>query len=943
MKDSMPIAGNTFETVNGYDTPILFRKDGPSRNHRTKSVIYDTQHWTAGKIDNDAVMTSQGLLSRAANIMSPRPKLQVMSPRKEHEKIKRCMPGHLSMSSDEIFDDEEGYDKSFGCDIELLDISQTSATVPGDLAQQSSAAVMIGETSLQDQSQRRMSPIYEVDTSQASSHPSSLRQRRASVIGLNDSGSIYSEPGLSRREEAITSSHNMNWHRGSLSLSIVPQRKSDWSTTSSRLDSIADVSIGDVSIHDIDFGDLSNASFVSAEDGDRTAREDQPIDTEAITKEEARVDDVDASRNWTTMEDSSVRDSSSLYEADVSASSSRSMGGGMSILDASVEGSMAMAVVQSTPPLSIKKQSSLSVVQDPTMKRKSLGSDMGLERSHAIQDSPCRTSSDLSSLHRRMATLDSLTDSITSSGFDGSNVTLSPDGTIERVTRVQETIEREIVIIEMDESISETQGVGEEGSMTSSSMVDHLDDTEAAGTNELCTYTTHHYYQHNQQGSYLDPVQEVTEEPTVSMSFEDSPPRCASKSSSRISSSSSSRRTHQRTLTPQSEAWAKLHGLATPSSIASSPSSQSRCGWARVIENGQIAARTSLVQGRKRSSLCSISSLSSTPRSRIEVNLSPHTRAYLASRCATPSRIIGLQSKFWNASPPKLALDAIALQQQQSASRKRRSGGLLMSMSPLPRISSEEASWIDGALGEEEEEPARMQMEMLEKKWKRRSRRMQSVEMVQGSPVGVTSRLKKRSSANVQGIIDAAIRRGSGAFKINSKRDSSKASSRNSTATQSTITPTIKITDEDEDDGDKSIGNESEATVNGGNLPSTPSTPRRASTALSEYSQISSTRAPTKRDGSVRSARSQELPESPSSGKGSTTSKLRSVAVDKRCSPLRKVKYRVHHRKESRVRETVKLLENAVRAAMMEQTHEVVSPSIEGCPASPRKKAHTRE
>jgi hypothetical protein len=451
-------------------------------------------------------------------------------------------------------------------------------------------------------------------------------------------------------------------------------------------------------------------------------------------------------------------------------------------------------------------------------------------------------------------------------------------------------------------------------------------------------------------------VEEVTEEPTIPISEHDHPEEGWAYSDSldddkhSISVSRDHRSLYgmpdqqlvKSTPLPShraAEDWARLHGFATPSSFAHSP--QSQFGWAEVIETGKRTQQLSSVKRRSRRSPHQSPHLSPLGRSRLDSNLSAHTRAYLASRLGgTPSRIIGLQSKFWLDSPPSLALDPQRLLQSNSRQVKR---GSVMIASL-----EEESSWVDGAIAEDEAAHADREMEQCAKKWKRKSKTMIEMGLAQGSPINRIRGPRQRSSASLQSLIDAAVRRGSGAFRGSQQEDRVHSSNRSSLASQMTL-PSIQISADGDDRA--SLSNRSDVKVVGSSISSPPSTPRRMSRSSEIVAEHASGKAPTKSASTGKTGVSNVQQDSPSSGKGTTmvqspspSSSRRSPAGrSKRVSIGGRSTHKVHSRKESRVRETVKMLEFSLRAAMEQHHNQQQQSSHSADPLSPRKKVQPRE
>lgn len=185
--------------------------------------------------------------------------------------------------------------------------------------------------------------------------------------------------------------------------------------------------------------------------------------------------------------------------------------------------------------------------------------------------------------------------------FEASGVlALSPDVSIE-----QENSVRQIIVVEMEEEEGDDYDQAEQ--------YDH-------GLSQI---------QEEECGHFLDPVEEVTEEPTIiEWEVEEEEEEQQSMHTStpkRIQSSSiTSNKVHD---------WARLHGLGTPSSFAPSPiTTASRFGWAEVI------AQTRLEELEERRSNCN-----NNNNSVVTTIFSPFS----------PAKAMGFKSDFWIMSPTK--------------------------------------------------------------------------------------------------------------------------------------------------------------------------------------------------------------------------------------------------------------------------------------------------
>lgn len=164
-----PVAGNGFEPVNGYDFPFSPYLPGSFEpaNSKVKSVAYGQQHWTAGAVTGDVVTASQGIIGRAANMMSPKPRLQVLSPSLDD---RRNNDTRFARASNDTFEEENSISRSEAT-IEQ-DMSGMSVIIPGAMPYSPDSSMK--RMSLCLQSRRRINTIYEGDSYNSSqgSHPS---------------------------------------------------------------------------------------------------------------------------------------------------------------------------------------------------------------------------------------------------------------------------------------------------------------------------------------------------------------------------------------------------------------------------------------------------------------------------------------------------------------------------------------------------------------------------------------------------------------------------------------------------------------------------------------------------------------------------------------------------------------------------------------------------
>jgi hypothetical protein len=163
-----PVAGNGFEPVNGYDYPFSPHLPGSyESDKRVKSVVYSASHWTSGATSGDRVTASQGVFGRAANMMSPKPKLQVLYPRDDGKGSRDTMASRMSSKVSLLFDE----DYSESTEATVQDISDTSAVMPG--AMPLSPEQGIPYHSIRSmQCERRIDTIYEVESAAYSTQAS---------------------------------------------------------------------------------------------------------------------------------------------------------------------------------------------------------------------------------------------------------------------------------------------------------------------------------------------------------------------------------------------------------------------------------------------------------------------------------------------------------------------------------------------------------------------------------------------------------------------------------------------------------------------------------------------------------------------------------------------------------------------------------------------------
>jgi hypothetical protein len=187
--------------------------------------------------------------------------------------------------------------------------------------------------------------------------------------------------------------------------------------------------------------------------------------------------------------------------------------------------------------------------------------------------------------------------------FEASGVlALSPDVSIE-----QENSVRQIIVVEMEEEEGEDYDQAEQ--------YEH-------GLSQI---------QEEECGHFLDPVKEVTEEPTI-IEWEVEEEEQQQQQQKSLVHTSTPKRIQSSSITSNKlHDWARLHGLGTPSSFAPSPiATASRFGWAEVI------AQTKLEELEERRSNCNNNSVVTTI-------FSPFS----------PAKAMGFKSDFWIMSPTK--------------------------------------------------------------------------------------------------------------------------------------------------------------------------------------------------------------------------------------------------------------------------------------------------
>jgi hypothetical protein len=194
---------------------------------------------------------------------------------------------------------------------------------------------------------------------------------------------------------------------------------------------------------EVDFSE-TNMGKVSQEEEKMSKGEEISLEDGPQSQGE-RQDDETQSPNWKVIGTPSIIETPPIADRDIdmSLTSNRSLANVMGI--AGEDGGCNL-VSHSTPRRKAGLGSSSSKTRETA--RKSLCSEMGFTAASPGQgSSPCRTSSDLSSLHRRQMTAETISDSFMSSGVSEEMI-ISPDVTPERIVEG----DRDIIVVEMDES-----------------------------------------------------------------------------------------------------------------------------------------------------------------------------------------------------------------------------------------------------------------------------------------------------------------------------------------------------------------------------------------------------------------------------------------------------------------------------------------------------------
>lgn len=373
---------------------------------------------------------------------------------------------------------------------------------------------------------------------------------------------------------------------------------------------------------------------------------------------------------------------------------------------------------------------------------------------------------------------------------------ISPDVTVEQASSLESDFEREVIVIEMDEDQSRSR-LGQHATHDDCfhNVAQPFDDQSWVPALETIL-TPHDLVQQHQQVSdwtppeeyqFLEPVEEVTEEPTyfdssvedallnhnASLPVSSSAPHPNANSSplaiafSDLELIKSPSITARRNTSVQT--WAQLHGLGTPSS-ASSARSSTRYGWADVI------------RCTTRSPVGAASA----------IRLSLGARSPLAgSWHASPARLIGLQNNFWASSPPELTLQRALLYSEEK--RNSRLTGFLTTRSPstkAPKASAEpsnlvnESDWFevpDNTAADGGSTVACAAPTLAKRRtWKLWSKHQSATSSLKSSELssqssrltksrsptnsparGLTEQHKRRSSASVQSLLNAIGKRGS--------------------------------------------------------------------------------------------------------------------------------------------------------------------------------------
>jgi hypothetical protein len=440
--------------VNGYDFPFSSHLS-ESHDHidRIKSVPYARHDWSAGVVEGDRVVGPSSKISRAANMMSRRPKLQVLGHR-------RC--------------------GSSGCD-------------------RGSGYVLLAYPK---------------------SHPRKEQGARASTTRRLDATlQEVQESTQERQEDTIReeSEEGPEEEPERLLHDVKPQERS-----SSQAEVVQDAAKQHI------FGGLRN----------------------------------EGSPNWhlfdETTADPQFRPSSSQ---DLSATLGSSMSDSIAVSGALASERPsswgALHTKQSTPP---RSASPCTEIRSSAVACAIACSEMGFRPANYAQGSSGRSSSEESTLRLRRVTGDSNLESFHSSGVDEDFSTPS-DATFDRIARIEEEIEREIIVMQARGGAGGEQRADLSGGSGSGERTRSTDMEEDV---EEVIFAPYPYERVG--GDRLEPVEEVTEEPTLSALHGDS--TWADLDDDVVEAEWPTGfevpPIHGPTREEVARNWARIHGIATP-------------------------------------------------------------------------------------------------------------------------------------------------------------------------------------------------------------------------------------------------------------------------------------------------------------------------------------------------------------------------------------------
>ncbi|UZJ56029.1 hypothetical protein CBS101457_005349 [Exobasidium rhododendri] len=676
---SLHVAGDGFEAVNGYDYPLFSHYPAASRsNRRVKSVAYTSHHWTSGTIEGDRVTSTPGLISRAANMLSPKPRLQVLNHRRG-----RSIDSSSDYSSYRQCDNaphteqQERDSLTSGPSLEVQDISQTSV-IPG-LAEPGFQC----RRSKTMQGRRGFETIYEVEPSRGPSlsckkeyYPDNkyngettprdrseicspdhelqqprrrlgssiqrlthtLRKRRATISGaemLTDR--LVSEDVSPSRTRAV-----LRVEKGVQSYGEEEEDEAAVAPTSLKVESHSGTSIGGSgerygpafrTYTSVPWEALIAAPLIAStgiQRDNHTQEESalRPSETSLRVKQSRCQSQVvqelmsrdtfggvkgRASPNWENVDESSIDYIRvNAPNQDPSDGSDRSLVERLSSSDvtAEVEGE--------------KEEVGTDLVNQSTPVR------FKQDECTASQYPPDQGTTDHFSPDRRIVTNVSSFESFLSSGVDEDLVAL-PDETLDRIIHTEEAIEREIIAIEQDEAVEERQ---------LDAPVDEQPQSEESVRDDYSYATSQ---RERDRSDWLDAIEEVTEEPTLLFTQGDSTLGTEDPFEESDQGADDDQVVeaewptgfevppiHGRAQGRVAEDWARLHGIATPSSLvaSASPVSQQVYKWADVSEATSRQSELSLHSRIKSKHLSSPASC----RTLLEGRLNLDTRRWLASR-----------------------------------------------------------------------------------------------------------------------------------------------------------------------------------------------------------------------------------------------------------------------------------------------------------------------